>query len=242
MEMINTAGAQSTSPFSALSTMFYEPTRTFESLENKPSAWLPVVVMIAVSLAVMMWYFSMVDIAWLSEQMFAKVKDVAQREKMVSMMSRQTQMMMVSGGIVIGTPIILAILGVYFMIVGKVMSKQFSFGKGFALAAWSMLVPSLIGSVLVVIQILMSSNGQIAMQELNPLTLNQLVFHYEMGHPLAGVLDAFSVGNIWTMFLLATGLSVWAKVSKTAAWTAVLIPFVTITGIWLAIALMSAPK
>lgn len=242
MEMTNTAGTPSTSPLGALSTMFYEPSKTFEALESKPSAWLPMVVMMVVSLAVMFWYFTVVDFAWLTEQMFASVKSAAEREKVMSMMTRNTQLMMVCAGIVVGTPFILAVVGLYFMIVGKVMSTQFSFGKGFSLAAWAMVVPSLIGSVLMIIQILMASNGQVSIQELNPLTLNQLVFHYPMDHAMAGPLDMISVGNIWTMFLLATGFSVWAKTSKAAAWMAVLIPFVSIVGIWLAIAMMSAPK
>lgn len=239
MEMTNTVNTTPTSPFGALITMFYEPTKTFAALEPRKAAWLPTVLLMLSTSALMLWYFSVVDFAWLMEQMFATIKNAEEREKAMSMMTLQMMKFSTLASAVIGLPIMLALTGVYFMIAGKVMSKEFSFGSGFSLAAWGS-VPSLLTLPLGAMQMLLASNGQLSFSDLNPTSLNTLFFQYELNHPLAGLLDSVSVSSVWTAILLVIGFQVWAKVARATAIKVVLIPYVTIYGIWIAFALSKA--
>ena len=233
MEMSKTT---SISPLAALATMFYEPAKAFEVLEPRRYGWLPLALLMVSSIVLLMWYFNMVDIAWLVEQMNSGIKDQGLREKANSVMSKGMLQGIALGSTLVMLPLITTIGGLYLMLVAKFMSKEFSFGKGFALSAWSS-VPTLLLFPLGAIQILMSSNNQLSSSELNPLSVNQLFFHYGVGNPLAGPLDLISVTTIWSIVLMVIGFQAWAKASRTAAVMTVLIPYLLVFGGWFAYAM-----
>lgn len=237
MELSKTADTTTgNSAFGNLVAMFYEPTQAFTRLEPRRHAWLPMVLTILSSCILLMWYFSVVDFAWFSDQMGAGIKDPAARERAAQMMSRGMVRGMGLGGAIIGLPLITAIIGMYLMLAAKLVSKDFTFGKGFALSAWSS-VPTLLVLPLGAVQILMSPNGQMGSSELNPLSVNQLFFHYGMTHPLTGPLDMLNLTTIWGIALMVIGFQVWAKVSRATALKVVVIPYVVVFGAWLAIGL-----
>lgn len=232
MELTNNAPIASASPASAFTTMFYEPTATFQRLEAKPRGWFPMLVLMISTAALTLWYFSMVDFAWLSDQMMAAMKP-DEREQAAKILTRN----MMQGTSLISAlvmfPLFFAIMGVYLMIASKFLSHGISFGKGFALAAWSS-VPGILMFPLGAMQILMASNNQFDYSALNPVSLNQLVFHYEMNHPLATLMDSLNLTTFWSMFLLVIGFKVWAKVKNSTAFLVVLLPYILIYGLWFA--------
>ncbi|HEU4852329.1 MAG TPA: YIP1 family protein [Telluria sp.] len=235
--MIEIAPPASTGPFSALVGMFYEPARVFAQLEARRSTWLPALLVILTSSVMAYWFFQFVDFAWLQERMLAVIEDPAVREKQREMgMSRQTMAAFASGGSAVALLVGFALTGLYFAIVGKVRNNDVGFAKGFSLGAWSA-VPYLLLFPLGAMQMTLASNNQISFESLNPLTLNQLVFHYENTHPLAGFLEAISVPMVWAICLLVIGYQVWAKASRATALKVVLLPYVVIYGAWLAYAL-----
>ncbi|WP_426105868.1 hypothetical protein [Massilia sp. TSP1-1-2] len=59
----STDTASNASPVSALGTMFYDPSRAFAMLEPKRHAWPPLVLLIVTAMALMTWYFNVVDFA-----------------------------------------------------------------------------------------------------------------------------------------------------------------------------------
>lgn len=233
MELTNNAPIAGTSPLGALGTMFYEPTKTFQQLEARPAGWLPLLVVIASSCALMLWYYSIVDFAWLMDQMFATMDSAAEREQAASMMSKNVMLISSLGAVLVGFPIMCAILGAYLMIASRALSHGMSFGKGFALAAWSG-VPGLLLFPLGAMQILLASSAQLDYSALNPLSLNQLVLHYNMTHPLASLMDILSLTGFWGIFLLVIGFGAWAKVKRSTAILVVVVPHVAVYGLWLA--------
>lgn len=239
MDLTKTAVPASTSPFNALIGMFHEPTRTFAAIEPRKMAWLPLVLLLLSSIALAFWYFGMVDLEWMKDDMYASVKDVATREKMKSGMTRQMMQLYSLGGSLVAMPLMMAVVGVYFMIAGKMVSKEFTFGSGFALSAWSS-IPGLLLFPLGAIQIFLSPHGQLSYSALNASSLNQILFQYGTGHPLAALLDSLSVPTFWSMALMVIGFQVWGKVARSTAVKVVMIPYLTIYGIWLAFALNSA--
>ena len=239
MEMTKTTEiASNASPFSALFAMFYEPSSAFGMLEPKRHAWLPLVLLMLCSLALMTWYFSMVDAEWLLDQMMSAMKP-AERDAADGRMSKTILQTSATITTLAMYPLMCALAGVYFMLAGKTINKDVGFGGGFALSAWAS-VPGLLMLPMGAIAILMSSGGQLGFSELNPLSLNQLVFHHPMSHPMASLFDSISLISIWTMFLTIIGFQVWAKVARSTAVKVVLIPYAVIYGVWIAIALSKA--
>lgn len=235
----STDTASNASPVSALGTMFYDPSRAFAMLEPKRHAWLPLVLLIVTAMALMTWYFNVVDFAWLMDQMFATVKDAAQREQAKGMMTKGMMQIITLISTVAMYPTVCAVAGLYFMMVGKFINKDVSFGTGFALSAWAS-VPGLLMLPLGAVAIVLASGGQLSFSELNPLSVNQLFFHHEMTHPMAGVLDSINLTSLWSVFLTVIGFQVWAKVARGTAIKVVLIPYAIIYGIWFAYALSKA--
>lgn len=236
MELTKTADTANTSPFNALTTMFYEPTRAFLMLETRRSSWLPLVLLFASTISMMLWYYNVVDFAWLQEQMLAEIKSDAEREQAKSFLGKGTLQAMGVGGIVVGVPIVCALSALYLMLAAKVVKKPLSFGAGFSLSLWSS-VPGLLLLPLGAMQIMLSDNAQISYSALNPLSVNQLFFQYDMMHPMASLLDTLSVTTVWSIVLMIIGFQTWAKTSRATAATVVLAPTILIFGLWLAFAM-----
>lgn len=233
MELTNNAPIASASPVGAFTTMFYEPTATFQRLEAKPRGWFPMIVLMVTSCVLSLWYFSIVDFAWLLDQMLATMKSAEEREQAAKVMSKDVMQGTSLVGALVMFPLFFVIMGVYLMIASKALSHGISFGKGFALAAWSS-VPGILLLPLGAMQILMASSGQLGFSELNPVSLNQLLFHYDMAHPLASLMDILNLTTLWSIFLLVIGFETWAKVKRSTAILVVLIPNLLIYGLWAA--------
>jgi hypothetical protein len=236
MELANPVSTRSDSPLAILASMFYEPGAAFAALERRRFPIFITALLIASSCILVIWYFNVVDFAWLIEQTFAVIENVAQREQAQKLVTKTMVLAGALGGSVVGTPAVLAALALYFSLVGKVMNKNLTFETGFALSAWAF-APSLLLLPLGIIQIMLSANGQLGLDQLNPLSLNQLVFHFPLGHPLASPLGFASVTSVWTLVLLIIGFASWMKVSRASAIKVVLLPVVAIYGGWLAFAL-----
>jgi len=242
MEMIGKSAPATASPFDALFGILVEPAATFARLAPHSGArrgtWLPVVALLAASAIVLAWYFlGFVDYAWLQERMLDAVADPAEREQAAKMAMSQQAMGLVS---VIGAVVAMlagfALYGLYFLVVAKIRNQDFGFRHGFALSAWAS-VPSLLLLPLGAMQILLSTDGRLPYEALNPTSLNQLLFHFEETHPLAGLLESLSIPAIWSIALLVIGYRAWTGSSRGTALRIVLPPHVVVYGAWLAYAL-----
>lgn len=236
MELTQPAPAGSTSPLSALFTLFYEPGKTFAALEQRRAAWVPLIVLMVSSVLLLAWFFGTVDLGWLLDQMLASVKDPAQRANAHGMLSRNGLMASGVAGAMFGLPIMFAVVGVYFMFAGKIVSKEFTFGKGFALAAWASM-PGALALPLGAMQMLLASGKQLSPSDLNPTSLNTLLFHYPMSHPMTSLLDSVSVLSVWSALLMVIGFQLWAKVSRAKAVMVVALAYAVLYGAWFAFAL-----
>lgn len=239
MELSKPVESSGESRMGALVSMFYEPTRAFTMLEPRRYTLFVTVLLVASSCCLLLYYFSVVDFSWMAEQMFASIKDAERREQSMKMVTRSMMMMGALGGAVIGTPLVLALMALYFSLVGKVINRDMRFGAGFALSAWAS-VPNLLVLPLGAMQILLASHGQISLSQLNPLSLNQLVFQYGMAHPMASLMDSLSVTSVWTAVLLVIGFKTWTRSVTSTAVAVVAAPYVVIYGIWFAYALSKA--
>lgn len=226
------------SAFGTLISMFTEPSRAFATVEKRSMVWLPILLTLLGSSVLLLWYFESVDFPWLLDRMTAAMPDQAVREKAKQFMTKTTMQVSSVSGIVIATPLIYVLFAVYFLLVAKIKKLEFGFTKWFSFVAWSY-VPGLLMLPLGAMQILMAKNGQLGLDQLNPLTLNQLFFHIEMGHPWASLLESINVTSIWSAVLMVLGFQVWSKLSRATSVIVVMLPLGLIYGVWSVISLMS---
>jgi hypothetical protein len=238
MELIDKAAPASASPFGAVVSMFYEPTATFNRLASRRAAWLPALLLVLSMSTITYWYFGhFVDFEWLQADMLASVTDPAMREKQAQADVPRAVMTYGSAfGAGAGMLVSCAIVGLYLLLVGKVCNIDFGFKKGFALAAWASL-PIVLMLPLGALQMMVASSNQIPYESLFPLSLNQLLFHYERAHPMAALLESLSILSAWNIVLLVIGYQAWAGVKRATALKIILPPYALVYGIWFAYAL-----
>jgi hypothetical protein len=202
--------------------------------------WFPLFLITVTSVVPIIWYFLyFVDYSWFQEQMLSQA-DAAQREQQDAMaMSRETMGIIGALGTVLALLASYAASGIYFMVVGKIRNSEFGFRKGFALAVWAS-VPFLLLLPLGVLQISLAPDNRITFEALNPSSLNQMLFRFEEGHPVAGLLESISLPFIWNLALLVIGYQAWAGAKRGAALQLVLLPYALVYGIWCAYALSQA--
>jgi hypothetical protein len=226
------------SAFSTLVSMFTEPGRAFAAVEKRSMVWLPLALAMLGSSIIILWYFQSVDFSWLLDRMTGAMHNPEAGEKAKQFMTKSTMQTSSIAGTVIGIPFMYSVHAMYFLVVAKIMKLDFGFTKWFSFIAWAS-VPGLLVLPLGAMQILMAQNGQLGLDQLNPVSLNQLFFHIEMGRPWASLLDSVNVTSIWSAVLMVVGFQVWSKASRNKAILIVALPYAVIYAIWIVIALMS---
>jgi hypothetical protein len=233
MDLSKSAPATAISPFSALITMFYEPGKTYAALEPRKAAWVPLIVVMLTSLITTVWYFSVVDFAWLQDQMFADVP-ATEAEAVKGFVTKGFMMTTGIIGSLVAAPAVFAIIALYLILISKTTKSPMQFESAFALACWSS-VPIMLTFPLAAIQLLMANNGQVGLEELNPLSLNQLFFQYKMTDKMAGIANNVSIFTFWNIFLMVIGYEIWAKAKRSTAISVIVVPYAVIYGLWFAI-------
>lgn len=214
--------------------IFIEPSKAFAAIRERSHTWLPLLAVTLGCAAMIWWYFQTVDFAWLMNHTLSAQPDLTdeQRQAAQGMMSQSTMGWMAIAGTLIGTPLIYAVYALYYLLAGKFLGSDISFGKWFALTAWISL-PRLLVFPLMAMQI-MTSGGQVAMEDLTMTSLNFLVFQLPQSHPWAGFLSNIDLPMLWTVVLSVIGLRVWTNRSLATCITVTLLPLVIIFGIWAA--------
>jgi hypothetical protein len=184
------------------------------------------------SAAMMYWYFQTVDFPWMVEQAIAAKPGISdgEREAMQKVMSPTMMSWSAIGGVLIGTPIAYALYALYYLLAGKFMGSDISYGKWFALTAWTSL-PRLLVLPLMALQI-MTSGGRVAMEDLSMVSLNFLLLQLPVGHPWAGFFGTIDLPLLWSAVLTVIGLRVWTGRSLATCITVSVLPLLVIFGLW----------
>lgn len=190
--------------------------------------------------ALFVWYFQSVDFAWVLENMFAHEQmSASQKEMAMKMVSKNALLVGSLAGALLAPLVLAALNAVYFVLLSKFQGWDFKFSQWFGFCAWSA-VPALLLIPLGAIQIILASNGQLALNQINPVSLNQLFFHLEVGMPGASLLDTINLTTFWVLGLQTLGLAVWTGLSraKSAFWAC--LPHVLVYAVWALVVLSKA--
>lgn len=212
------------------------PTTAFAELRERPRFWFPLLAMVISTAVMIVWYYGVVDVDWLKEQMFGNNPDMQklpaeQRAAAMQFVGKNT--MMIGGviGATVAIPVVYLINSLYLLLVAKITKLPFGFKHWFTLTCWSAL-PGLLGAVAAIVLLLLRSNDQVGPGILQPLGLNELFFHRPLGSPGQGFLDALNIPGMLGWILAIIGLRTWSQRSWLFCSVVVLIPAVLIFGIW----------
>ena len=226
------------SPTSTLLAIFVEPAKAMQAVREKSMIWLPLLLLMVGSALLWVWYFQIVDIDWLQDQMLGGQNMPAEQMAAAkSFMSRGFVMGSTVISILIMLPLMMLISAVYYLLSAKVVGSDIGFGKWFAFSIWTS-VPVLLLIPAGVIKILMAGNGQLTQQALNPLSLNELLFHLPMSSPWSGLANAIHIPSIWAAVVAIIGYKLWTAKSTVTSAIVVLLPLVVIYGGWAAFAFL----
>jgi hypothetical protein len=212
------------------------PGAAFRELRERPRYWLPLTLTLAGTVAVLFWYYSVVDIAWLADHLIdsnARLRQLpeAQREQAMASMTRTG--LMVSA--MVAAPLIIMVIRLieagYYSLAGKIANVQYSFRQWFALSWWTSL-PHVLGIVTMAALLLLSDSNQLGSEELQVLSLNELFFHRAMGEPGAALLSSLTLLHPWAWALSVIGVRTWSGRSLAFCTVFALAPTVAIYGIW----------
>ncbi len=234
---------QSTSNITILINIITAPSAAFQSLKEQPKIFFPLLLIIFFSVVMLATYYATVDYAWMVDQMVAAQGEnasEAEREQMRDAMSAMPPFVMGIISVVgaaIGIPIILVLFTAYLLLMNKLLDSQSqNFPSWLALVCWAS-IPGIFASIASLVNILLAHNGQLAIESLNPLTFNSLLFQLDSTDPLSGPLNSLDLTYVWSTVLLVLGYSHWTGRNLVQSALIVLAPVLLIYGVWIAFAL-----
>ncbi len=127
-----------------LSALVFEPRKAFDEIAQRPRFWFPLLLLLVASVGLSLWYVSVVDIQWLTDQTL-RTSGLAQRmteEQIEAAIARSGRGGAVAQAVIGGTLalVVLRLLeSVYLLLAGKITNVQRSFRQWFALSCWTSL-------------------------------------------------------------------------------------------------------
>jgi hypothetical protein len=221
-----------TQAFFDIGNLMLDPKPTFARLKDKGGAWIPLLILIALSIGIMYWWISTLDFGWLVEHMVASQPKATpeMRAAMEKFMTPNSMLVSSSIGAVVGTLVALALSALYYLVASKIIGAPIGYGKWFGFSVWTS-VPRLLTIPLSAVQIA-TSNGRLAPEDLNMASLNYLVFHLPMTNPWASLVGSIDLTMFWSIALAVLGLKVWTGRSTATCLTIAVLPYVIVYGLW----------
>lgn len=234
----DSAQASSNSALQACLDIFTAPTKAFNSVKGKKGwAWVPFILVIALSSGVYAHYFSVVDIDWFQDQSLeqaAAFTGMSYEELKANSPAADATSSMIQTiiGIVLTLIIVNLISAVYYLLATKITAKNdLTFKDWFAFSWWTV-VPMILASLVSILVIFFATNGNIAMTDLQPTSLNSLIFSVEQSNPWFNFLEAISVFSLWIVALASIGLKSWLNIDTKKSVILAIIPSVIMYGLW----------
>ncbi|MGB0496522.1 MAG: YIP1 family protein [Kangiellaceae bacterium] len=225
------------SNFAILSNIFTSPVEGMQQIQHRYNVLFPLLTLIIATVVVFTYYYAAVDYQWYIDHMVEisagelSKSEQDQTRAAFEMMSQSTMGSITTVTAAIGIVIFMIIQAVYFVIVSNITNDGFQFKQWLSFVAWSS-QPALLVYVAMLAYIFFSSNGQIAFETLNPISLNDLFFNYDATQGVGKMLASLDLTKFWSMYIMIIGYQKWTNKSMANSASIVLIPFVAIYSIW----------
>lgn len=221
----------------ALVDIIAAPSKALDEVRDRVRwLWVPLGIVIVLSLASMVTYFAWVDFDWLVDQAVAEAMQAGTNPSAEAgirgFMQPGTMMAVTVVSIVVMTPLIYLLQTAYLHLVNKLTGNpELRFGQWFALSAWSAF-PMVFQALSICVLIAMTANRQLGQHELSPLSLQSLLIRADAGSSWATWGSSISLITFWTIGLLALGILRWTGASALKAVIIAAAPWVLIFGLW----------
>jgi len=213
--------------------LFTSPTQAFAALKEKPVYVLPMLLTLIGVTVLTACYYSKVDIAWLQDQTLGSARGLTpdQQKAVAATMTRAVLFWSSTILAPVSIFVIMMLGALYYLIAGNVTNVRYSFGHWFAFSWWSS-SPQIIGSLASILMIVLNRSTQIGTSAMQPLSLNELVFHRGVGQPGYTFLSSLGLIQVASVWLTYIGVKAWSGRSTLFCLVFTLLPTVVIYGVW----------
>ncbi|HYP78954.1 MAG TPA: YIP1 family protein, partial [Steroidobacteraceae bacterium] len=197
-----------------LSALAFEPRKAFDEIAQRPRFWFPLLLLLAASVGLSVWYCSVVDIQWLTDQTLRN-SGLARRlseEQMEAAIARSSRGGAIAQAIIAGPLVLVAIHlaeAVYLLLAGKITNVQRSFRQWFALSCWTSL-PGVLAVIPAAMVLLGATSPQIPQADLQPLSFNELLLHLTPKDSGYLLWSNFGVLSLVSLYLSSLGVKLWS--------------------------------
>jgi hypothetical protein len=216
------------------------PSSAFEELRERPRFWFPLLLLVGSTVAIVYWYYSMVDIEWLKDAMFSndpgmQTRPEAERAAAMAVLGRNTMLWGSVIGAIFVLPIFFLLQSLYLLLAAKVTKLPQGFKHWFALSCWTAL-PLLVSTIVAALLLIISDTPQVSPSVMQPLSINELVLQRPMGSPGHTLFESLTIPGVLSWILLIIGVRVWSQRSWAFSAIFIVLPIVILYGIWSAFA------
>lgn len=216
------------------------PKDAFSSIQAKPTVLVPLVLIALLTASVQYGYYQVVDRDFLIEQLIEQTQRVVNvPEDQLRANFENTSMTRISMQTIISVlifiPLVMCLYAGYLSLISKFTYDEIRYKQWLSLAAWCG-IPSLFVAIAGWVVLLTNSDGLIGLQDINPLSLNNLVFRSE--GRFAGLLSGIDLTQIWSVTLMVLGYKQWTGKSGLRSTITILAPYLVIIGIVILVILL----
>ncbi|MBT0584793.1 YIP1 family protein [Alteromonas oceanisediminis] len=226
-----------TNPIQACSEIFIKPNGVFAATNVKHNwSWFPFILVIALAILPAYLYFNFVDFEWYKDLIInSSYADTSPNEQAMirnNMSAGSMQIFSVVGAFV-GYIVINAIVATYLNLMTKSDEQSthgFTDWYGFT---WWISMPSVVAGLIALVVILLADSHQLSPVALSPTSLAYW-FGLELGSPWFGLLQSMRIESLWSIYLIAVGLTQWTAIRGSKTYIIAAAPYLIIWGVWAA--------
>ncbi len=210
------------------------PNQAMTRLQEKPTWFLPWLLVCVLTASMQFGFYSSVDPQYLIDQLVEQnlQPGVSESDLRASMqgLAENTSTLAITSSVAIFVVLLVvyAITAGYLYMISKFSGKDVNYKSWYSLAAWSG-IPAVFTALAGWIVIL-TSNGLIDVEAMNPLNLNYLLLRNDGDY--AGILNALNLMAIWSIVLMILGYKKFTSASSIQSAIVVLTPYLLILLVW----------
>jgi Yip1 domain len=217
-----------------LTNIFTAPAIAFAAIKERPSPWVPLLIMIVGTFAVQFTYMQAVDLPWLIDQQLQQAGSDITEEQRNQAVNATTQVPASVLGAVQGFVGALAILIIYALIalyytgVSFALNDKIKYQQWFALIAWCSL-PAVFGLIASFVNLQVTDARFLPANQLNPLSFGSLLGLEPQGATVVeSILMQLDVTVLWSTVLQILGYQAFTQRSIVTSTVVVLGPLAVI--------------
>ncbi|HEX5756771.1 MAG TPA: YIP1 family protein [Arenimonas sp.] len=223
---------------SNLLNIYLDPSKVFADLKDKPSFWMPLLLVIAVNVLLMLAYHLSVDPDWFIDHALAmtgKEMSAAEVEQAKQFMPGARMSGYIGAGMMpVVMPIMFALFSLYYLLAGKITGAGIGFKHCFTLVCWSSM-PVVLSTLVALVGVALME-PQTGIESLKLTNIDPLLVQLPFDHAFSSLAKNFDLLGLWGIFLLALGWKTFGRTGWTQAVIVAALPTVVIYGIWALIA------